>query len=154
MRRKGKNNKKENDDGLSFIQSIINSNKISVGEISDLSEINHPLFSFKYLSDESIKDCKDHSFLLGFILRLQKLCELGWDGIRLSHRHSYGMEPIPYNDIKPKDKLPSFVTREVDLHAFRASGDNRSFVGLQRGKLFYIFFIETKFGDIYNHGRK
>ena len=151
MRGKGKNKKKKSDDGLSFIQSIINSNKISVGEISDLSEIDHPLFSFKYLSDVSIKGCKDHSFLLNFILRLQKLCELGWSEIRSSHKHSYGMEPIPYNSIKPKDKLPSFVTREVELDVFRASGDNRVFVGLQKGKIFYIFFVEANFCDIYDH---
>ena len=129
----------------------INSNKISVGEISDLSEIDHPLFSFKYLSDVSIKGCKDHSFLLNFILRLQKLCELGWNEIRSSHKHSYGMEPIPYNSIKPKDKLPSFVTREVELDVFRASGDHRVFVGLQKGKIFYIFFVEANFCDIYDH---
>ena len=152
MSGKGKNKKRKSENELSFIQDIIKSNKISVGEISDLSEIDHPLFSFKYLSDDSVKDCKDHSLLLNFILRLQKLCELGWNEIRSSHKHSYGMEPIPYNNIKPKYKLPSFVTREVELDVFRASGDNRSFVGLQRGKIFYIFFIEAKFGDIYDHG--
>lgn len=151
MSGKGKKKKNKSDNGLSFIQSIINSNKISVGEISDLSEIDHPLFSFKYLSDVSIKGCKDHSFLLNFILRLQKLCELGWNEIRSSHKHSYGMEPIPYNSIKPKDKLPSFVTREVELDVFRASGDNRVFVGLQKGKVFYIFFVEANFCDIYDH---
>lgn len=151
MSGKAKNKKKKSDDGLSFIQNIINSNKISVGEISDFSEIDHPLFSFKYLSEVSIKGCKDHSFLLNFILRLQKLCELGWNEIRSSHKHSYGMEPIPYNSIKPKDKLPSFVTREVELDVFRASGDNRVFVGLQKGKIFYIFFVEANFCDIYDH---
>ena len=36
MSGKGKSKKKKSDDGLSFIQSIINSNKVSVGEISDL----------------------------------------------------------------------------------------------------------------------
>lgn len=61
------------------------------------------------------------------------------------------MEPIPYNSIKPKDKLPSFVTREVELDVFRASGDNRVFVGLQKGKIFYIFFVEANFCDIYDH---
>lgn len=154
MSRKGGGKKKKSEEELSFIKDIISSNKISVSEISDLSEIDHPLFSFKYLSDVSIKNCKDHSFLLNFILRLQKLCELGWSEIRLSHKHSYGMEPIPYDDIKTKDKLPSFVTREVDLDVFRASGDNRAFVGLQKGKIFYIFFIEANFGDIYDHGKK
>lgn len=39
MRGKGKNKKKKSDDGLSFIQSIINSNKISVGEIRAVSII-------------------------------------------------------------------------------------------------------------------
>lgn len=64
------------------------------------------------------------------------------------------MELIPYDDIKPKDKLPSFVTREIEFDVFRAAGDNRAFVGLQKGKIFYIFFIEANFGDIYNHGSK
>lgn len=40
------------------------------------------------------------------------------------------------------------------LDLFSASGDNRSFVGLQGGKISYIFFIEAKFGDIYGHGSK
>lgn len=154
MNKKGKRKKNKNEENLSFIKDIINSNKISIGEISDLSKIDYPLFSFKYLSDTSIKDCKDHSFLLDFILRLQKLCQIGWNEIRLSHKHSYGMEPVPYNDIKPKDKLPQFVTREVDLDVFRASGDNRAFVGLQKGRIFYIFFVEANFGDIYDHGSK
>lgn len=154
MNKKGKGKKNKSEEELSIIKGIINSKKISVGEISDLSEVDHPLFSFKYLSDVSLKDCKDYSFFLDFILRLQKLCVLGWNEIRLSHKHSYGMEPIPYDDIKPKDKLPSFVTREVELDVFRAAGDNRAFVGLQKGKIFYIFFIEANFGDIYNHGSK
>lgn len=151
MNKKVRDKKKSNEKELSFIKGLIGSNKISVGEISELSEIDHPLFSFKYFSDVSIKDCQDHSFFFKFILRLHKLCELGWNEIRMSHKHSYGMEPIPYYAIKPKDKLPSFVTREVELDVFRACGDNRAFVGLQKGKIFYIFFVEASFGDIYNH---
>lgn len=54
------------------------------------------------------------------------------------------MELIPYDDIKPKDKLPSFVTREIEFDVFRAAGDNRAFVGLQKGKIFILY--RGKFG--------
>lgn len=90
----------------------------------------------------------------GFLARLAKLSELGWAGIRQSAPHSFGMEPIPVRQMVYKSKLPDFVSSDADLHVFRAVGDNRSFVGLQVGKIFYIFFIEAKFNDIYPHGRR
>jgi hypothetical protein len=53
-------------------------------------------------------------------------------------------------DIKPA--LPSCITPEVkDLHVLRANGNNLSFVGLQIQNIFRVLFIETNFGDIYNH---
>lgn len=83
------------DDGVvnitPMIREIARNNKISEKEIKTFSEINHPLFSFKYLKDTSINECREHKFFYEFILRLQKLSDLGWDQIRLSHRHSYGI---------------------------------------------------------------
>lgn len=128
--------------------------KISDREIEEYSKIDYPLFSFKYLRDVSYPDCSDHKFFIDFLNRLQKLSELGWAEIRQSAPHSYGMEPIPAKQMKHKAKLPSFVSKDADLHVFRAVGDNRAFVGLQVGKIFYIFFIEAKFNDIYPHGKK
>ncbi|MDE7091856.1 MAG: hypothetical protein K2O43_00300, partial [Muribaculaceae bacterium] len=105
-----------------------------------------------YLSDDSIKDCKDARFFLTFLIRLKKLSELGWDEIRKSHRHGYGLEKIPQSCIKPNTKyLPKFITPEVELDVFRSNGDNRTFVGYQEGKVFHIFYIEAKFGDICSH---
>lgn len=71
--------------------------------------------------------------------------------IRVSGRHEFGIEKITRDQIKPKDRLPKFITPEVELDVFRANGDNRPFVGKQDGKIFYIFFIETNFGDVYDH---
>lgn len=123
-------------------------NKIKAKDV--LEDINYPLFCFKYLSDVSIKNCTKHKFFFDFLKRLQKLSELGWDGIRKSGRHQYGLEQIPTSIIKPQ--IPSFVTPEVkELHAFRANGNNLPFVGLQRNKIFHVFFIETEFDDIYPH---
>lgn len=124
---------------------------VSRKEIETLSQIDHPLFSFKYLKDISIDKCQDSSFFHNFLIRLQKLSELGWEQIRLSQRHSFGMEKIPVDEIVPRAQLPDFVTKEGDVDVFRAVGDNRVFVGLQEGKIFYIFFIEASFGDVCPH---
>lgn len=148
MAKKKKNN---TDDDLNFIKNIINQKKISCKEIELLSDIDHPLFSFKYLKNISINKCNDASFFRDFLIRLQKLSELGWEKIRTSHRHAYGMENIPREQIVPQAQIPSFITREVNLSVFRANGDNRTFVGFQHGKIFYILFIEAAFGDICPH---
>lgn len=44
------------------------------------------------------------------------------------------------------------VTPEIEtLTVFRANGDNRPFLGLRRGVVFHIIFIEEQFNDIYEH---
>lgn len=135
------------------IKQLVLDNKISHKEIADLSNIDYPLFSFKYLRPNSIKDCNNASFFYDFIIHLSELSQQGWDKIRLSHRHKYGMEALPKEIFKPNlSHLSDIVTRDVKkLHVFRANKDLYPFVGLQVGKIFYIFFIEAKFGDIYDH---
>ena len=140
------------DDRFSRIKGVLD--KISDKEIEEYAKIDYPLFSFRYLCQESYPDCNDPKFFKDFLARLAKVSELGWAGIRQSAPHSFGMEPIPVRQMVYKSKLPDFVSSDADLHVFRAVGDNRSFVGLQVGKIFYIFFIEAKFNDIYPHGRR
>ena len=114
------------------------------------SDADYPLFCFKHLSDKSLKGCKDAKFLSTFLFRLQKLSSLGWNGIRESERHGFGMEKIPINKVRPKP--PAIVTPDVkELDVFRATGDNRPVIGLQDRHIFRVFFIETNFGDIYKH---
>lgn len=114
------------------------------------SEKSYPLFCFKHLQDASIKDCCSAKFLLGFLFRLKQLSELGWDEIRKASKHSFGMEQIPKYMIKKE--LPDFITPEVEkLHVFRANGNNLPFIGIQKQNTFHVIFIETKFGDIYEH---
>lgn len=139
------------DDGLQFIKDAIETKSISRSEVETMTKIDYPLFSFRYFKNVSAKDCTDYKFFLDYITRLQKLSELGWDEIRKSHPHSFGMEPMPKTQIRHNGLLPDFVTREVDLHVFRAVGDNRVMVGLQEGKIFHVFFIEAKFGEISSH---
>lgn len=144
--------KKGQDEKLFRIKSIIDENKISTGEIETLAGIDYPLFSFRWLQKYSFDECSDAKFFQHYLMRLQKLSELGWNGIRVSGKHQYGMEKIPVNQIKPK-ALPRIVTPDVEeLDVFRAVGDNRPMVGLQQGKIFHVIFLEANFDDVYNHG--
>lgn len=144
--------KKEREDKLVFIKSILDENKISTGEITTLADIDFPLFSFRWLQEFSFVECNDAKFFQHFLMRLQKLSDLGWNGIRVSAKHQFGMEKIPVDKIRVK-ALPALVTPDVEyLDVFRAVGDNRPMVGLQQGKIFHVLFIEAKFGDVYEHG--
>jgi hypothetical protein len=125
------------------------SKKISIEKNKIIAE-NYPIFCFKYLVSNSYNKCKNPKFFIEFLSRLQKLSELGWNEIRKSPRHGFGMEKIPVKNIKPK--LPNCITPDVThLHVFRATGDNLPFIGIEVQEIFRIIFIETKFGDIYKH---
>lgn len=133
------------------IKSLPNSAK-SIDK-KDLDSIEYPLFCFQYLQENSIKESKDPVFFYSFLMRLKKLSELGWKEIRISKPHSFGTEKIPVSEIKPQ--LPSFITPDItELTVFRASGDNRPFLGFQTGNVFHVIFIEAVFNDIYDHGRR
>lgn len=137
---------------ITLITSLVGNNRISVKEIQELSEIEHPIFSFRYLHNDSYPNCNDASFFIKFFERLQKLSELGWEKIRIANRHGYGMEKIPIAQLNVSIKNVPFITPEVkEIDVFRSNGDNRTFAGVQKGKIFYILFIETRFGDICPH---
>lgn len=113
------------------------------------TKIDYPVFCFKHLQDISIKGC-DPVIYYSLINRIRKLEELGWNEISRSARHSYGFEGIPISKIKPS--LPSFVSEDVEkLYAFRYTGNNLPFLALRNGNILHVIFIETNFGDIYNH---
>ncbi|GHT43545.1 hypothetical protein FACS1894181_12700 [Bacteroidia bacterium] len=132
-----------------FLKDLPDSNHID-GEKVEAN--NYPVFCFKYLSEKSIKDCKDAKFFFKFLMRLQELSQLGWDEIRTSQRHSFGLEPIPLNKIKHQVIQESITPDVKRLQAFRAVGDNRVFLGIRKAdRTFRVLFIETEFGDFYDH---
>ncbi|MCA0380740.1 MAG: hypothetical protein LCH58_01160 [Bacteroidetes bacterium] len=114
-------------------------------------EHRYPVFCFKYLQPCSYLKCNDASFFIEFLERMQKLGELGWKEIDKSGRHSFGTEKIPVKQIKPQLK-PSILTPDVtELTVFRATGNNLPFLGIRLNDTFQVIYIETQFGDIYNH---
>lgn len=145
--------KKQQDASFELIKTAVEQKSIGINEILNLTEIDYPLFSFRYLKEESYTDTKDYKFLSGVITRFHRLSEFGWENIRASHKHSLGMESIPKDEIT--SELPSIVTPDVKkVHLLRASGDNRAMIGLQEGKIFHVFFIAANYDDFYTHGNK
>lgn len=136
----------------SLIKEITVNKDIIKESFSTYDNIDYPLFSFKYLHKNSIENCSDPKFFFGLLMRLKKISELGWAEIRKTHRHSFGREKIPISSIKPKGQYPPFITPDVtDFSVFRSNGNNTAMVGFQIEKIFHVFYIETKHGDIYNH---
>lgn len=144
-----KTNKQASKRGLSIIKPIQDEVGLLSKDLEIYRKIDYPLFCFKYLQSRSFVDCKDGSFFSDFLKRLKDLSDLGWKQISVSHRHAYGMEKLTQEIIKPQ--LPGIITPDVPLFAFRAVGNNLPFVGFREGNIFHILFIETSFGDIYDH---
>lgn len=119
---------------------------------TDKKQDCYPIFCFKYLMNEPKRDPAGKAgFYAEFIARLKKLSNLGWNAINVSDRHGYGYEKISIKDIKPKN-FPSIITPEIkDLLVFRATGDNRAFLGIRSNDIFHIILIEENFGEAYEH---
>lgn len=148
-KKKNMKNKQASQGGLSLIKPVPSQAPAFNKDIESYLKIDYPLFCFRHLQHTSFTECRDISFFPNFMKRLKNLSELGWNEIQTTQRHGFGMEKIPQEIIKPQ--LPTIITPEVRLFAFRAAVNNLPFVGFREGKIFHIIFIETTFGDIYDH---
>lgn len=114
----------------------------------EVRSIANVSFSFSYLHDVSYPDCKDCAFFVSYLKRLKKLSSIGWNVLNASGRHSFGWEKIPVKQIKKDVKLSDDVGFLISL---RATGDNHVFLGFREANVFHVVFIESNFGDIYDH---
>ncbi len=126
-------------------ESLIIKDKPQEGVVGRKNVIS---FSFTFLHAHSYPKCKNVKFFIHYLERLKMLSGKTWTELSTAPRHSIGWEKISIGSIKPDIHL----TGEVGfLMAFRATGDNHAFLGFRDGDVFEVVFIETEFGDIYNH---
>jgi len=115
-------------------------------EVDD-SESRPPVFSFEYLQNGwCVQDCQqeERSKMLD---RLRRISQLTWRDIKQLDRHGYGTEIIARNSLKAA--IPSFITDEVSLLAFRAY-DLVAMVGYRRGRIFHVIWVDREF-KLYKH---
>jgi hypothetical protein len=114
----------------------------------EIGKPHHIVFGFRYLHPTSYPDCNNSAFFIKFLKRLQQLSTITWEQANVADRHSFGYEKIPVEQIKSHVNLTEDVRTLV---AFRATGDNHVFLGIREADVFQVVFIESSFGDIYNH---
>lgn len=111
------------------------------------------VFGFSELRPFSYVDShNDSSFFISFLERLKKLSNVDWNTVNASARHSFGMEKMPVASLTAaaRTHVPEGMT---SLLVFRATGDNRTFLGYRDNNVFQVIFIEYNFGDVYSHGK-
>ena len=114
---------------------------------ADDSELKPPVFSLEYLQPGwCIEDCQQLE-RAKMLQRLRQISQRTWRDIRQLHRHGYGTETIAHGSIKAT--LPSFLTEDVRLLAFRAH-DLVAMVGYRSGRVFHVIWIDRQF-KLYNH---
>ena len=79
--------------------------------------------------------------------RLRCISQLTWREIRQQHRHRLGSEVIARESIRAG--IPSFVTEDVKLLAFRAFG-LAAMVGYRQGRVFNLIWVDREF-KLYPH---
>ncbi|MBQ3720600.1 MAG: hypothetical protein II850_06370 [Fibrobacter sp.] len=112
---------------LKIVPPSEQSNIVSKSAVSS----NDILFSFKYLVKESYDKCNDPKFFIGLLGRLKNYSTVGWQEIRTSGRHQWGMEKMPVSQIKHTERVECITPDVKELHILRSTGDNRVLVGLQ-----------------------
>ncbi|MCC8114125.1 MAG: hypothetical protein LIP03_09075 [Bacteroidales bacterium] len=108
------------------------------------------VFSFKYLQPVSYTECRDLSFFISWVNRLNKYSQLTWTDLYTSQRHSFGTENIPIHSLKRQPNLPKDFEAD-SLIALRATGSNHPMLGFRENNIYHVVFLESQFGDIYNH---
>lgn len=105
-------------------------------------------FSFRHLqSPYHIVDCDNYD-KIALLERMVKLCCLSWNQVISTQRHGFGTETIRRSSIGPR--LPSVVTPEITLIAFRFSG-LKSMIGFRAQDIFQVLFLDHD-GTVYDHG--
>lgn len=118
----------------------------AAGEADD-SDLRPPVFSLEYLqSGWCIQDCRQAE-RARMLERLRQISQRTWREIRQLDRHGYGTETISRGSIRAV--LPSFLTEDVRLLAFRAF-DLVAMVGYRSGRIFHVIWIDREF-KLYKH---
>lgn len=112
------------------------------------AEQEPPIFSLRYLEGEYCLTKCDKEDQAAFALKIHRLSKLTWSQIQSQDRHKLGYDKITRKPIK--EPIPSFITEDVNIIAFRFSG-MKPMVGYRDGSIFYVIWLDRDF-TLYDHG--
>ncbi|MBR1735378.1 MAG: hypothetical protein IJ730_08110 [Alphaproteobacteria bacterium] len=107
------------------------------------------VFSFKFMvrDEYSLFSCSQEE-KNAFLKTMEKLSQLTWENVMSINRHKLGCEHISQKSIKTP--IPSYITPDTQLIAFRFSG-KKAMVGFRNRDTFYIIWFDKDF-SLYKHG--
>lgn len=108
-------------------------------------------FDFSKLEQCSYSDCRDAGFFTEMLGRLKTYCGMTWNDLYSNRKHNFGSETLPLKAIK---KDTSMFPDGGKAIVIRSTGDNRPILGYRERESFVVVYIETRFGDVYDHGCK
>lgn len=83
-----------------------------------------------------------------FLVKWAKRCDFTWRELQQHPRHGLGFEMLHRRQLRPN---PPEALEEDEYMVFRHDG-NLPFAGFKAGDTFYVLWIETSYGDLYDHG--
>lgn len=85
-----------------------------------------------------------------FLVKWSKRSKVSWNDLGTHQRHGLGSEKLPADKIRPM--VPEKFAAD-SYQVYRHHG-NLPFVGVRINDVFYVLWIEKKFGELYDHGSK
>ena len=107
-----------------------------------------PTFCLRFIDRVYCISCCEQDDKAAFADTLVQMSKLTWNELRQAHRHGIGSEKIERTAIKRP--IPSHITEDVALLAFRFSG-KKSMVGYRMKEMFHIIWFDRDF-TLYDHG--
>lgn len=117
------------------------------------SQINYdqqtPKFCLRHLCQDFDVHALTNDKRADFAVALQCRATMTWRQIIMAGRHGLGSENIPRRQIRAS--IPAAFEDAEQFLVLRYSG-MLPMVGVRVQDVFHILWIESKFGDLYNHG--
>ena len=110
----------------------------------------HLLLSFRHIQPRFGVDEMSERQRSEFLIKWAKRCGFTWTELGLHTKHGLGYEMLPRSQFKP---TPPEALTEDKYMLFRHDA-NLPFAGFKAGDTFYFLWIETRYGDLYDHGKK
>lgn len=108
----------------------------------------HPSISFRFIQNGwgtgQLTD-KQRQQLLH---KWEQRCAITWKDLGQHPKHGLGSEFLPVAKIKPQ--IPPQFQGQDRVRVYRHEG-NGALAGFKVDSIFYILWIEAKFGDLYDH---
>ena len=108
----------------------------------------YPLLSLRYLQPRFGTQALSSDQCRSFLEKWAKRSMFTWLELSRQGRHGLGYEMLPHSQIHPRP--PEFLRRD-EYMIFRHEG-NHPFAGIKIGDVFFVLWIEARYGDLYAHG--